>query len=242
MDPGYAKQYADLYARHWWWRAREGCVLRRVAKIAAGRRLRILDVGCGDGVIWPKLAAFGDVEGIEPDGALIAPGSPHRSRIEIAPFPGRARSERYDLVLMLDVLEHIEDDRGALARVYELLAPGGRVLLTVPAHRFLWSEFDVMNHHCRRYSKKPLVRLIGDAGLAVVSARYYYFWIVLPLLVRRVLFRAGAATQSRFVRIPPAPINALFRALSTVDHRLTSVIPVPCGGSLIAVARRPASG
>lgn len=238
MEPGYAQHYADLYSRHWWWRAREGYVLRWVRRIARGRRLRILDVGCGDGFLWKKLDALGDVEGIEPDGALIAPTSPYRGRIEVSPFPGRSRERPYDLILMLDVLEHIEDDRAALRKVHELLAPGGHLVLTVPAHMWLWSEFDAVNHHHRRYARRPLARLVAEAGLSVVSARYYYFWPVLPLVARRVLFRAKSAMQSKFVRVPPVPVNAALEAVSTLDHWITSVVPMPCGGSIIAVARR----
>ena len=201
--------------------------------------MRILDIGCGDGFFWKELAAFGDIEGIEPDRDLIAPGSPRQARIEVSTFPGRPRDERYDLILMLDVLEHIEDDRTALKKVLELLAPGGYFVLTVPAHMFLWSEFDAVNRHLRRYTRRPLVRLMKDAGFSVVSARYYYFWPVVPLLARRAFFRASSGAQSRFVRVPPAPFNAALRAVSTVDHWITSVVPVPCGGSIIAVAREP---
>jgi SAM-dependent methyltransferase len=238
MEPGYAQHYADLYSRHWWWRAREGYVLRWVRRIARGRRLRILDIGCGDGFFWKKLDALGDVEGIEVDADLIAPGSPYRDRIEISTFPGRPRESRYDLILMLDVLEHIEDDRAALAKVRELLASGGHLVLTVPAHMWLWSEFDAVNHHHRRYTRRPLVDLMRGADLSVVSARYYYFWPVLPLLARRALFRAKSTMQSRFVRVPPAPVNAALHAISTLDHWVTSVVPTPCGGSLIAVAKK----
>lgn len=238
MEPNYAEKYRELYTRHWWWRAREAYVLRWIRRLGRGRRLRILDVGCGDGLLWPKLTGLGDVEGIEPDQSLVPADSPWRGRIEMGPFPGRPRSTRYDLLLMLDVLEHIEDDRGALASVAELLDPGGHALVTVPAHMFLWSEFDVVNHHHRRYRRGDLAALLAGAGLDPVSVRYYYFWPVLPLLFRRLLFRASATPKSRFVAIPPAPINALLTAVSNVDHHITSVIPFPFGGSIIAVARK----
>ncbi len=239
MDSDYARRYAELHARHWWWRARERHVLRWIRRLAAGRRLRILDIGCGDGFLWPALAPFGDVEGIEPDGYLVPGDSPNRPRIEHSTFPGRPRTERYDLILMLDVLEHIEDDVAALRAARELLVPGGHLLVTVPALRMLWSEFDDVNRHFRRYRRGELADRMRAADLAVVSARYYYVWPVLPLLARRFLFRARNAAESRFLRIPPRPVNAILEAVSAAEHAVTRVIPAPIGGSITAVARRP---
>jgi SAM-dependent methyltransferase len=238
MEPSYAERYEDLSKRHWWWRARERYVLRWVRRIARGRRLRMLDVGCGNGVIWKCLLEHGDVEGIEPDERLLPPDSPWRPRIEVSPFPGRPRIERYDLVLMLDVLEHIEDDRSALRAAADLLAPGGHLILTVPALMLLWSEFDVVNRHFRRYRRGAIRKLLEEAGLAVISARYYYFWPVLPLLARRAFFRANAHAESNFLKVPPKPLNAALTALSTVDHWATSIVPVPFGGSIIAIAKK----
>jgi SAM-dependent methyltransferase len=240
METGYAEQYGRLYAHHWWWRARESYVLRWIRRVARGRRLRMFEVGCGDGFLWTELEPYGEVEGIEPDEHLIRPDSPWRSRIEIATFPGRLRDATYDLVLMLDALEHIEDDAAALRAASDLLAPAGHVILTVPAMMLLWSEFDVVNRHFRRYDRKRLVRLLREAGLNVVSARYYYFWPVLPLLARRLLFRSEGAEKSAFLKIPARPINFAIEAISKLEHRITSVVPVPFGSSIIAVARKPA--
>jgi SAM-dependent methyltransferase len=239
MDAGYAARYADLHARHWWWRSREEYVIRQVRKLAGGRRLRILDIGCGDGLAWNALAPFGDVEGIEPDAGLLRSDSPHRDRIEISPFPGRPRTQRYDLLLMLDVLEHIEDDKAALAAAWDLLLPGGHLVLTVPALMLLWSEFDVLNRHHRRYRPGPLAELLRGAGFEVLVDRYYFFWSALPLLGRKLLFRAKDADDSKFINVPPAPVNRLLHIASAIDHHVTSKLPAPFGSSIIAVARKP---
>jgi SAM-dependent methyltransferase len=240
MDPSYAAKYAEMHARHWWFRSREEYVLRYLRRVAGDRRsLRILDVGCGDGLMWKALEPFGQVDGIEPDASLLSPGSPHRDRIEVAPFPAPRPRQPYDVILMLDVLEHIEDDRGALASVFELLRPGGHFLLTVPALMLLWSEFDELNRHYRRYRRGQLRGRLQDAGFEVLSARYYFFWSLLPLLGRRLLFRSEASEESAFLKVPPAPVNSLLRAVSDLEHRVTSRVPVPFGSSLIAAARRP---
>jgi len=244
MDSAYGRMYRDLYERHWWWRAREVEVLRWVRRLlppgsTQGQPAKILDIGCGDGLTWPQLAEFGRVEGIEPDARLVDPASPRRAHIEIASFPaGRPRDTSYDLVLMLDVLEHIEKDRSALERVASLLSEMGHLILTVPALPWLWSEFDVLNGHQRRYRRGDLRRLLLAAGLEVTHLRYYFVWTVLPLLARRLLFRSDAAGESRFLRVPPAPINRLLEVLSVAEHRLTERLPMPLGSSLFAVARK----
>jgi SAM-dependent methyltransferase len=199
-------------------------------------RASILDIGCGDGLIWPRLVEIGSVVGIEPDASMVAPDSPHRSSIEIADFlQARPRPERYNLILMLDVLEHIDDDRGALAKARSLLAPGGIIVLTVPAMPVLWSEWDVLSGHFRRYTRRTLAQAIRSGGLRSRDMRYYYSWTVPPLLLRRLLFKADQAEHSHFSQPPARPINAALLRLSLADHRFTRRVLVPFGSSLIAV-------
>jgi SAM-dependent methyltransferase len=87
LELEYARQYRDLYTRHWWWRAREQAILRVIRRrLGSSSGLRILDVGCGDGLFFERLAEFGDVEGVETDKGLVNPQGPFRERIRIAPF------------------------------------------------------------------------------------------------------------------------------------------------------------
>ncbi|HEV8559222.1 MAG TPA: class I SAM-dependent methyltransferase [Actinophytocola sp.] len=242
MDTGYSSCYGTVYRTHWWWQSREDNVIRLVRAFLPRRdgRAKILDIGCGDGFIWPRLAAFGSVEGIEPDPVLVAADSPNRSRIEPAGLlEGRDRPADHDLVLMLDVLEHIEDERAALDRVTTLLAPGGMLVLTVPALGLLWSEFDVLSGHHRRYHRAALRAALHRAGLRTLFLRYTYAWAVLPLFARRLLFSADAGEHSHFVKPPARPLNTVLRRLSLVDHAVTRRLPVPFGSSLTAVALKP---
>lgn len=242
MDSGYSSFYGEVYRSHWWWRSREANVVRVLREHLPRRdgHARILDIGCGDGFIWPRLAEFGAVSGIEPDPELIAPDSPNRDRIEHAGLlEAAAPAGAHDLVLMLDVLEHIEDEAAAVDRLAGLLAPGGALLVTVPALPVLWSEFDSLSGHYRRYTKATLRAALERAGLEVVSLRYTFAWTVLPLFARRLFFSADHAEDSHFVRPPARPLNALLRGLSLADHALTRRFPVPFGSSLTAVAVDP---
>src|SRR5512139_1412931 len=105
MDRSYAAHYRELFDRHWWWRAREyaiGQELRRL--LSRGSSARILDVGCGDGLLFDMLEQFGYVEGVEPNGSVLSPDSRYQRRIHVGPFDGSFEQDKtYDLVLMFDV-------------------------------------------------------------------------------------------------------------------------------------------
>lgn len=252
MHADYALRYRTLWERHWWWRSREAHLLGWLARLHARSpdrgALRILDVGCGDGLFFDRLERFGRVEGLEPDASLVT--DPRwRDHIRVgglgdAQGPGALPEGAYDLVLMLDVLEHIAEDGDALRAVRAALKPGGRLLLTVPALRALWSRHDEVNAHFRRYDRRGLAALLGASGFEVETVRYFFAWTVAPLLVRRWLSPpVGRVTgPSRLgadagVSIPPAPVNRLLTLASRCEHALGRFVRWPLGSSLLALAR-----
>jgi SAM-dependent methyltransferase len=240
MEAAYARRYRDLWDGHWWWRSREALLLAEIGRIGRGTVVRrILDVGCGDGLFFDALSRFGEVDGLEPDASLLR--DPRwRGRIEVGELGTRSPCQRpYDLVLMLDVLEHIEDDRAALASARELTRPGGVLLLTVPALPWLWSRHDEANAHFRRYRAGRLRKVLEGAGLAVESVRFFFAWTVVPMLLRRWLAPAGKGSSDYDVPIPPPAINRALAAWSSAEHALGRLVPWPIGSSLLAVARRP---
>jgi SAM-dependent methyltransferase len=233
----YAIQYRELYARHWWWRSREAWLLGWIDQLARHSPLRrILDVGCGDGLFFDRLARYGHVEGLEPDARLVTE-TPWKGRIKVGSIEsGLSGTSRYDLVLMLDVLEHIEDDAQALAAVRGALHPGGRLLLTVPALAWLWSRHDEANEHHRRYGRSDLRAVLEAAGFEVEVLRFFFAWTVVPLLVRRLVAPAGVSDASYVVPIPHAFVNTALSAGSRCEHALGRWIPWPLGSSLLAIA------
>jgi len=239
VDPRYGERYRDLYQRHWWWRAREKAVLGVLAEnLAPNGRQRILDVGCGDGLLFDELLKFGDVEGLEPEAALLDPTGPHRARIHVGGLDSAFRpAQPYSALLMLDVLEHLPEPAAALRHAATLLAPGGVLLITVPAFRLLWTQHDVLNHHVTRYRRSTLLPLVTDAGFDVKLARYYYHWMFPAKLVTRAveaITRAGPAVP----RVPPAPINQLLYAVSRMEQPLSRALPIPFGNSLLVLATK----
>lgn len=241
MQTSYSGQYVDLWRRHWWWRSRHALVMRVVSQLLSHRapslpRPRILDIGCCGGVMFDELSRYGDVRGIEPDAQLAGAVSHWSGAVEETAFGREYQSDRqYDLVLMLDVLEHIEDDLGALEALCRLLPPGGAAVLTVPALMSLWSAHDVANRHFRRYDRCGLKRRLESAGLAVRSLHYFFGWPLPLMYARRAIARS--ADDGYQVRVPVRPVNKLFQTLSALEHwgatRLG--LPAPVGSSLMAV-------
>lgn len=198
---------------------------------------RILDVGCGDGLFFPKLTALGDPEGVEPDASIVTDIGHSRGRIYQQPFDAAFRpGHAYGLVLMLDVLEHLAEPVAAMKCAKGLLAPGGRLVLTVPAFPVLWTSHDVHNHHLRRYRWRPLEEEVRTAGLEVEFMRYFFHWMFPVKLAQSTGERIGLLRVHR-ARVPTAIVNDLLHTVSRLEQRLTAKMNLPFGNSLIAVLR-----
>ncbi|MCK6684676.1 MAG: class I SAM-dependent methyltransferase [Thermoanaerobaculia bacterium] len=236
MEPLYAGQYRELYERHWWWRAREGILLSILKRLLGGATgLRILDVGCGDGLFFPKLEQFGTVEGIEPDDAVFETDSPD-SRIFRGTLEEFRPAHSYDVILFLDVIEHIENEVPLLERARQLLSPAGFVLVTVPAFMQLWTHHDRLNQHYRRYSKNVLRERLLSAGFSVVDVEYVFVWTAVVKLFVHWLerWRPNPATRAH---VPARWVNRLLTFVCRAEYALTSRLGTPFGSSAIAIAR-----
>jgi 2-polyprenyl-3-methyl-5-hydroxy-6-metoxy-1,4-benzoquinol methylase len=243
VDPEYARRYRDLYERHWWWRARERFVLETLRRsLPPAMRRRILDVGCGDGLMFDRLAEFGDVWGVESDAALVSADNRHRGRIHLGPFDATFRpGVHYALVLMLDVIEHLPDPGGALRHAAALLEPDGILVATIPAFPILWTTHDVLNHHYTRYTRRSFAMLARSAGCDILRARYFFHWVFPAKLGVRVM-EATRRLRPAPPRVPPSWINEPLYLLSLLEQRVVTPLGPPFGSSLLVVARASARG
>jgi 2-polyprenyl-3-methyl-5-hydroxy-6-metoxy-1,4-benzoquinol methylase len=239
MDPKYGERYRDLFEKHWWWRARSRLILDVLRRLQPAQGWKtILDVGCGDGLFFPELSHFGEVGGVEPFEELVSCNNPDRSRIYIGPFDETFRpGKRYGLILMLDVLEHIEDAIGALRHAIDLLEPDGRLVITVPAFMALWTNHDVINHHFVRYTKSSFHQLARQAGFRIREERYLYHWtcpVKLGIGLAERLFRL----QAKPAEVPAWAINEFLFYVSRLEHRVLTPLSLPFGSSLMLVGAK----
>jgi 2-polyprenyl-3-methyl-5-hydroxy-6-metoxy-1,4-benzoquinol methylase len=237
MNAQYAAAYPELYRNHWWWRAREEILLRKIRRVLSGASpARILDVGCGAALFFDALEQSGHVEGIESDRTAVEGSGKWRSRIVVGELDDSYRPEApFDLILLLDILEHVHDPDRLLRRAAEILTPSGRILITAPAFQWLWTAHDDLNHHVRRYTAHEMRSAIRRAGLVAVETGYMFQSLVVP----KLLVRAREALTSRAPRVPGIPpplLNSAVQAWFRAEYSLAGWLPF--GGSLLAIAAR----
>jgi len=239
VDVDYALHYRELYRYHWWWRARERLILSTIEEIRRDRNKgAILDVGCGDGLLFDCLSQFGDVEGVESDSSLVSDEGPWRSKIHVMPFNHVFQPrKRYSLILMLDVLEHLEDPRNCLTHALDLLESDGTILLTVPAFSCLWTRHDDLNRHFRRYTKNSLIQLMSEVGISRFVCRYFFIWVFPVKLLLHYWEHLVGATPT-VPTVPARWLNEVFFRLSILEQKLLANQSIPLGASLIAVGQK----
>lgn len=233
------QQMAELDERHWWYRARREILadlIRREVKLPA--RAKILEIGCGTGHNLAMLAEFGRVDALELDDEARSIAEKRLGRKAMsAPLPELwgVRDRHYDLIGAFDVIEHIDDDAAAVASVATKLKKGGTFIMTVPAHQWMWSAHDVVNHHKRRYSKHRLRKLIEGSPLKLDRIGYFNS-LLFPLAVAERLASKVRGKDNADVTLPPAPLNAALERVFALERHLVGRLPLPPGLSLFAVA------
>jgi ubiquinone/menaquinone biosynthesis C-methylase UbiE len=209
---------------------------------------RVLDVGCGTGGLLGYLTKRAPTVPIGID--LFAGTLPYCRRrginsVSVAdaialPFHDAA----FDFVVAQDVIEHVQDDHAALMEIRRVCAPGGMVLILVPAFEFLWSSRDVQLNHHRRYTVDQMARIIEASGFSVLHRTYTDLWL-LPLLWAAI--KTAPRTADGLADLPSdaAPgqaqwINSLLLTVSRLESAFATNLGLPFGVSAVVLARRPA--
>jgi len=234
---------AAYEADHWWFRSRRDLFLRQVGRAAhelgfPGRPLRLLDFGCGTGFNLAHLREYGEVLGAD---RFRPEDREFRSDLgfpildverDLASHEGS-----FHLVTALDVLEHLDDDVRGLRELRQLLAPGGQIVLTVPAYDWLWSGEDVISEHRRRYTRSRLVRACQAAGLHVRYVSYFNL-AILPAMAgvvwaRWLVARRGEPQSNLWMPWPW--LNHLLYALCSREASWVGAerVSLPAGASLV---------
>jgi SAM-dependent methyltransferase len=237
---------ADLVAAeswHFWFRSR-----RRLAQWAIERSFTemrsILEVGCGTGFLLGDLQSHAPTLTLAGCDILFEALEYARSRLTgVSLFQADAGRlpvrRRFDVVMALDVIEHLDDDREALREMYRVVEPGGGLLLTVPQHQWLWSATDEFSRHRRRYDRADLLAKTRAAGFEILRCTSFFTTTLPMIALHRVLHGRRESAPVAEVRISKAA-NAFAEAVLKPEWWLIKAgVSLPIGSSLMVVARRP---
>jgi SAM-dependent methyltransferase len=239
-------QIQDIERDHWWYVARRKIIFDW-ALLWAGRfdRPRILDIGCGTGFNVEFLHAHGfdRVFGLDlSTDALEFCRSRRltslvRGDATLAPF----RAGVFDMILALDLIEHVEDDVTALQGLAQLLSPGGVLIVFTPAFQFLWGHQDEISHHFRRYNSAGLRSKIENAGLHVEKLTYANSFLFPVVWAGRASFKLLGARKAGMTEnsMHPKWSNGLLQAIFAAERPLLRFMNLPFGVSLLTLATKP---
>jgi SAM-dependent methyltransferase len=210
---------------------------------------RLLDAGCGTGQMTKLLEQYGEAIGLEiaPEAIEFARRRGVRNIVKgsISNPPFAAGS--FDLVLSLDVIEHVDNDKLILESLFEVVKPGGHLIITVPAFESLWSEHDEINQHKRRYRIPRLRKMMEGAGFDVTRITYCNSTLFLPVMVmrkgrtwlRRLRGHQASDRPESDLAFYPKPINELLYRILGAETRAMQRWNLPFGVSILAIAQRP---
>ncbi|UZW55098.1 class I SAM-dependent methyltransferase [Sphingobium sp. JS3065] len=233
--------YASMSAQeqdHWWFVARRAIIDSLIrANVPLPPGAHILEAGCGTGGNIPLLAQFGTLDAMEYDADARALASARGlCRVEPGALPDAIgfSDTRYDMIALLDVLEHIDQDEASLHALGARLAPNGRLLLTVPAAPWLWSDHDVLHHHKRRYTHEGLLQVVRAAELKVEVSGYFNS-LLFPLAVAQRFAHHWLRRDAPLDARPSPLINAALQRVFAAERHVLGRIPFPVGLSLYAI-------
>jgi SAM-dependent methyltransferase len=229
---------------HWWLAARRNIVLDWIRQRYPGRHdLDMLDAGCGTGLMLQELKELGTAEGVDISEEALQfcrkRGLENVRNADLMDLPFEAG--RFDFVTALDVLEHLDDDTGALQEFRRVLKPGGRIFIFAPAHRWLWSLQDEVSHHKRRYVARTLREAVVSAGLEVERQTYVSTFLLPVIFLGRQWLKVRLKFREAHTEndLHPEWSNGILRRIFQLEIPILRRTNMPFGASLLCVARKP---
>jgi len=228
---------------HWWFVGRRKIIASFITRYLQNNS-KILDIGCGPGVEIKFLERYGKVVGIDSSPEILnfckEKGIENviLGKAENLPFLNNS----FDLATALDIVEHVEDDSKVIKEIYRVLRKGGLALITVPAFKFLWSDYDKFAGHWRRYNKKELEQTLTEAGFSILKISYFNIFLFLPIFlirkIKNILKSAIKFSSAQELKCPPRLINKILSLIFSSERFLLRLLNFPFGVSLIAITSK----
>lgn len=242
MERSYYKDYFVLEREHWFFRVREKILLyfiKKHAKPGSG----VFDFGCGSGYLVGELQKMGyNAYGIDFEKEAIDYGI--NSGIKNLTLGSGNKSEypdeSFDLIMALDALEHIENEKPVITELSRVLKPGGHILITVPAYMWLWGVQDEISHHFRRYTMNSLISVLGEFPEFKIVRKTYFNSLLFPAIafVRLLSRWLGVKNRSSDFEIGNRVMGALFYFIFNLETYLLKFINFPFGVSILVVLEK----
>lgn len=235
--------YSNLYnweISHWWYRVRREIVKNIFEKYFQKNDLKIFDVGCGTGALMKELKFYGEVYGLDFSDKAIEFCRQRGEKnlilgsINKIPF----EDNFFDVVISLDVLEHVEDDIGAISEIKRVLKKGGISIVFVPAFMFLWSKTDELSCHLRRYTLLNLKKKISGEGLFILRSSYFNTFLFLPIFMVRLLVRLFKIKINNEIDMGSKFMNGVFYKIFHIESILLRYINFPFGVSIMVISKK----
>jgi len=243
------KIFDEMYKvenQHWWFVARRKIIESAIRQQNLAQNSVIFDAGCGNGDNLAFLSRHGAVQAMERDERALSKakereiGEIFQGELPNA-IPSEIRKDN-DLIVLLDVLEHIDDDGGSLAALSHYIDDKGRLIMTVPAYQFLWTIHDELHHHKRRYTVGSLRKVIENNGWNISYISYFNCFLFPLALIDRMKQKIFSTNENGDLKMPPKLINVLFEKIFALESRFIGKIKFPFGLSILVVAEKNNNG
>lgn len=242
MNVNMYRMFFEIQKKHWWFVTKKQIVLDTINKhLSKHADIKVLDIGCGSGLMLNALEDVGQTFGMDmSDDAINFSKEIFNGRIEKGLLPDQIPYEEdfFNLIIALDVIEHVDRDIDSLKAIRSHLVSDGKAVITVPAYMFLWSAFDEMNEHKRRYTLAELNTKLVQAGFTVEKISYYNTLLFPVVFVVRMLNNVLKRDGASDVDMPSRPLNFVLKKIFGIEKYMLKFVNLPFGVSIIAMVRK----
>lgn len=242
MNENMYRIFFNIQKKHWWFVIKKRIVLDMIDRyLNKNGDIKVMDIGCGSGLMLNALENVGETFGMDmSDDAINFSKEIFSGNVEKGFLPNQIPYDEnfFSLITALDVIEHLDQDVDSLKAINAHLVSGGKAVITVPAYMFLWSKFDELNEHKRRYTLTELNTKLVQAGFTVEKISYYNTLLFPIVFVVRMLNNALGRDGASDVDMPNATLNLILEKIFGIEKYLLRFINLPFGVSILAVARK----